>query len=423
MWEVMMIGFDNNSSTDRNRNQIFTVLLSIATVVAFSTMLLGQSIDESLSDNHGVAYSGSIRYGGKVEDALSDAIIGKTIPLASFSLKASKTGLTYKDTVVGGNPFSTTKTTTSINVLIIPVVVEIGSTKFDPTAIDNCVSTTVTPLAAFQQSPILKNVVFDGGTGKGHAAKMNGVGVGTTTYLDAFRRAEFWSKVAGTSYHTTFKVTTAPTWTISASEVQTLGGGNVLSSGCASLGVLPLGSFQSYIQNTVIPAIPAITPTTFAYFLMKDVVTSTSPALNCTNGCEIGYHAAFGSPVQTYAVSEYDSTQNFWFQPGIKNISISAHEFGEWLDDPLVSNATPPWGNIGQVSGCQGNWEPGDPLTGADFPAITMSNGLTYNPQELAFWSWYYNAKTTRSIGAGGKFSSNGTFKGPSQPCPPGGTF
>jgi hypothetical protein len=66
MWEVMMIGFDNNSSTVKNRNQIFTVLLSIVTIVAFSTTLIGQSIDESLSDNHGVAYSGSIRYGGKV---------------------------------------------------------------------------------------------------------------------------------------------------------------------------------------------------------------------------------------------------------------------------------------------------------------------------------------------------------------------
>jgi hypothetical protein len=43
--------------------------------------------------------------------------------------------------------------------------------------------------------------------------------------------------------------------------------------------------------------------------------------------------------------------------------------------------------------------------------------------QELAFFSWYFNAHTTPSLGEGGKFSSNGTFGGPSKTCPPGGTY
>jgi hypothetical protein len=196
-----------------------------------------------------------------------------------------------------------------------------------------------------------------------------------------------------------------------------------LTTGCAQLGVLPTYGFQNYIANTVIPGISAITPTTFVLFLMKDVVTTTSSTLDCTSYCEIGYHSAQGSPVQTYAVAEYDSTKNFWSNPGIEDISIITHEIGEWMDDPLVSNWTPAWGNIGQVSGCQYNWEPGDALTGTDFPAIKMGNGVTYHPQELAFWSWFYDAKATKSLGAGGKFSMNGTLQGPSQACPPGGTY
>jgi len=130
-----------------------------------------------------------------------------------------------------------------------------------------------------------------------------------------------------------------------------------------------------------------------------------------------GYHGATGSPVQTYSPMDYDTSGRI---PA--DISVAAHELAEWMNDPLGNNLSPAWGHIGQVSGCQGNFEVGDPLTGTNMPAIKMS-GHNYHPQELAFFSWYYNDKTTPSIGAGGEFSGNGTFKGPSKDCPPGGTF
>ncbi len=41
-----------------------------------------------------------------------------------------------------------------------------------------------------------------------------------------------------------------------------------------------------------------------------------------------------------------------------------AYEVTEWANDPYVNNATPAWGGIGQVGGCQGNFEVGDALTG-----------------------------------------------------------
>ena len=105
----------------------------------------------------------------------------------------------------------------------------------------------------------------------------------------------------------------------------------------------------------------------------------------------------------------------------MSDASIASHEIGEWMDDPLAYNPTPPWGNVGQVSGCQANLEVGDPLSGTLMPPITM-NGKEYQMQELAFFSWYFNKANDPSVGAGGKFSSNGTFQGPAKACPPGGT-
>jgi len=90
-----------------------------------------------------------------------------------------------------------------------------------------------------------------------------------------------------------------------------------------------------------------------------------------------------------------------------------SHEVAEWMNDPFGNNPTKPWGNIGQVSGCQNNLEVGDPLTGT---GITDTlNGKTYHLQELAFFSWFYHSSP--SLGANGWFSSNGTFRTSAAPC------
>jgi hypothetical protein len=104
--------------------------------------------------------------------------------------------------------------------------------------------------------------------------------------------------------------------------------------------------------------------------------------------------------------------------------SIASHELAEWFDDPFVNNPTPPWGGIGQVGGCQGNLEVADALTGVSLPTV-ISFGYPYHLQELAFYGWFFDssAKTLSGVGAGGLYSTNGRFTGPSKACPPGGTF
>jgi hypothetical protein len=99
----------------------------------------------------------------------------------------------------------------------------------------------------------------------------------------------------------------------------------------------------------------------------------------------------------------------------------------EWVNDPSGNNLVPEWGNIGQVGGCvvtgnthtagQDNLEVGDPLSGHLNPSISMPNGKTYHPQEQAFFSWFLGT----TAGAGGKYSSNGTFGGYARSCAAGG--
>jgi hypothetical protein len=416
------MSYRSGSSSRAIRNRI-AALACLTVNLLYAQIAHSQSYPKDAAPSHGSGYSSVIPYNGRIEDALAASATGQTIPMASHTFTATKDGNTYTDVFVGATPFEATKGTTTVNLLIVPVIVVIGSTTFDPTVPDPCIYAGLSPLQAFQQSPVFSKVVFDGGDQNGHAATVNGVNVGTTIYSDAFRRAEYWKEVANTDYHTLFNVTVAPSWTISASEVESLGGGNVFSTLCANLGVLNEPNFEGYIQNTVIPSIPAITPTTFALFLMKDVVITNSTALNCLNGCNIGYHGAFGSPVQTYAVSEYDSTQEYWNNSNFKNVWFLAREVIDWMDNPLVTNSTPPWGGIAGEFNCDTSLEPGVPLSGTNFPAIKMSNGLNYNLQEHAFWSWFYNGPLTPSVGAGGKFSNNRSFDGPSKNCPVGGTY
>lgn len=129
--------------------------------------------------------------------------------------------------------------------------------------------------------------------------------------------------------------------------------------------------------------------------------------------CALGYHSITGFPAlnQTYSASIFNTSGVFLTSTGdtgfYSDTAILSHEVDEWLDDPLTVNPVPLWGHTGQQSGCQGNLEVGDPLTGTAIPSVTMPNGFTYHLQELAFFSWFYGAS---SIGVNGWFSDNCTF-------------
>ena len=120
--------------------------------------------------------------------------------------------------------------------------------------------------------------------------------------------------------------------------------------------------------------------------------------------CILGFHDAFGA--QSFGTADFD-TSSIFASP-VPDVSIMSHEVAEWMNDPFGNNPTPLWGHTGQVAGCQGNLEVGDPLSGTLAPPIfNPENGFTYHMQELAFFSWFYGAP---SVGVNGWFSDNGTF-------------
>ena len=92
------------------------------------------------------------------------------------------------------------------------------------------------------------------------------------------------------------------------------------------------------------------------------------------------------------------------------DLAVPSHEMDEWANDPYVNNPTPSWGHIGQVSGCQGNLETGDPLTGTVFAVngntTVGSTNPTYHLQELALFGWFYDD----NIGVNGWYSTRGSF-------------
>jgi hypothetical protein len=306
-------------------------------------------------------------------------------------------------------------------VVLIPTIITIGGTIFDPTAVERCgngAGKGLTGVQLFQGAPLFDTLPWT----------MNGVNVGTTQFADAFRRAEFWSAVGGTNYHTHLNVTVGQTVIIDSATVGT--NGIINGSGCGTLGIVSNAWFGNYLEGTVIPGLNAfgVTTQTFPIFVLRNIVQSGATPPNITNCCIIGYHGAYtgvGGGLQTYSPTEYDTSGRFG--GGLKDGSVIAHEVLEWLDDPVGNNPSPGnWGHIGQQTGCQSNYENGDPLSGTlqSVAGTVGTNGVTYHVQELAFFSWFFKGHdSTPSLGAGGKFSSNGTFTGPSQPCPPGGTF
>jgi hypothetical protein len=317
------------------------------------------------------------------------------IPTSPYSVAASKDGNTYTGTLVGTTPL--TPATNVISTVIVPLSITIGGVVFDPTQTNGCADSSA--LNRLLNSPLVVTSPLS----------FNNLSVGTTQYVDGFRKAEFGSTVSSN----TLSVKTGPTLSLSAGR-----SGTLYSSGCTQLGIVSNSWITNEI-NTLLATIAGVTPSTFVIFLTDNVVQSTTNPPSVNNCCILGFHSALGNPAITYAIAEWDTTGDFG--ANIADASIATHEIAEWMDDPFGNNPTPAWGGIGQVSSCQNNYEVGDPLSGTLAPTINL-NGFDYHMQELAYFSWFFNSAGTGSLGAGGNFSSNGTFKGPSKACPPGGT-
>ncbi len=320
-----------------------------------------------------------------------------TVKTWSSSIVSPVNGTTYQYTMVGNSPMVTEATpTTSVGVDLIPVKLQFSNGTMDPeVATAGC--STKTPLALTSASPVFGSRAYTAGS----------VSVGSHQYLDAFQRENFAHYVLGSgAINPTYNVNLAKKVGLEVTVNVPSAYGQIVHYGgaCGNLGEMDISWWDGYVRGTLLPGLESSGVTKvnrLPFFLLSNSVMTQ--ASGC---CVIGYHSALpvSGGTQTYGVGDYDTTGLF---AGLSDVGAISHEFGEWMDDPFANNPTPAWGRIGQVSGCQVNLEVGDPLSGTSV-TVKMSNGVTYHPQELAFFSWFY--RQSPSIGVNGWYSSNDTF-------------
>jgi hypothetical protein len=334
--------------------------------------------------------------------AQSDAGMGlKTWTYHVTSSRTGSKGQEFSGVMVGNSPITTNGTTTT-TVYAVPLIFKIDGETFSPTVADNACLDGKVPLTVLKTSPMVVAT---------HNFEVNGVDVGLAQYSDAFQRANFWKDVAanGGTYHNKLSYKfLSPIVVTPGSNHSALFS---VTGGCIALyGGVEINWLDNLLRGTVIPALASkgVGPTNLPAFMMYNTTMYVDTPSQC---CVGGYHGAFRSPAQTYAPFQFDTVGVFGVAS--EDTDLMSHEIDEWQDDPLGTNPTPPWGHVGQVSGCQGNLEVGDPLTNKSYPNVKL-NGYTYHLQELAFFSWFFGPP---SIGAGGKFSDNGSFKAPQAAC------
>ncbi len=273
----------------------------------------------------------------------------------------------YNYVMVGQDP--ATGQASLINTYIVPVKIVLS----DGTIYDPLVGGTASPLARTLISPI-----FDTTTNY----TQGGVNVGTTQYVDAFQRGNFWSIVQNQpNYHVllggaTSHVSVLPELTL---NVPAANGHNGSEFG-HTVGLVDINWFDNAI-STYMAQNPTINPAVLPIF-------ETTNMYWTEGGCCIGgYHSANGT--QSYSVFTYLTYAGVFSQ----DVSALSHEISEWMDDPLTphENSTP----------C-GILEVGDPLEGgsAGHPYGTWTytlHGFTYHLQDEVFIG-YFGAPLSTSV-------------------------
>lgn len=395
--------------------------LCISAVTAF-----GQSGDATPVHRLRMKPSPKIVHGSSLETrkamvAAAAASSSNRLPVWNYEVVSSRDGNLYQGVIVGANP-NTKGPDANVNIpaQLVPIVLKFqsiatsisntgvlstmsGSATSDPTVADtNCFTGSANvPLKVMAQSPILSSADFNFG----------GTDVGTSEYNDAMQRANFWSIIDKNNYHVHLSPHVLAPLVVTVPADQGLSiPANFFEPAfptCSGVGLVSIGFFDNFVVSQL-SKLPGVTPGTLPMFMIYNTGLALGDPTNLNNCCAGGYHSINPvDPISFQAYATFDFDVSGLFLAAFNNTADVSHEVGEWMNDPYIINDTPPWGHTGQVAGCQGNLEVGDPLSGTLAPRIVMSNGYTYNLQELAFFNWFFGAP---SLGIHGWFSNDGTF-------------
>jgi len=330
------------------------------------------------------------------------SLISPVMPMWNGTFTFNST--TFDFTMIGTDPALGSKKTT-IKTTVVPLIFSFSDgVTLNPTKRVFCPGSKSSALRLARQSPIFQNFEFPTGA----------TDVGKTQYTDAFQRANFWTTVAATSpnYHV---LLSKAGQTAAFKVVVPSADGFDTPGPCGPIGEVDFGWFDGTEVPALLSHFAHIKPNVFPIFFAYN--TFLTDLGTC---CILGYHnaAVTANGIQTYAEAGF-SDPGIFVGP-VEDVMALGHEVAVWLDDPLIANSTPPWGNVGQVSGCQNNLEVGDPLTGTVFTETGPHNHFTYHLQDLAFLPWFAEAASP-STSVNGWFSFIGTFTIGAAVCPPGG--
>ncbi len=293
----------------------------------------------------------------------------------SFTYGSTK----YTYNMVGTAPSA--NTTATVTTYIIPVKIVITASNgskstFDPSHVlanGNTVTTNT-----------LTSPIFDSTT----TYVQGGVNLGTTQYIDAFQRANFWGTVKSKpNSHLLLNPIVLSEQTLSPTRTY----GKTGSPFGFTAAEVDINWFDSQVPTLISKL--GIQPNQFPIFLLYDTYLTQG-------GCCIGgYHSSEGSVSnpQSYAEATYVDHTGVFSQ----DVSALSHEVGEWADDPLTVNYN------GNNTPC-GILEVGDPEEGdANYGGFHyVLHGFTYNLQDLAMLP-YFGAPTSTSVNGWLSFQHN----------------
>ena len=237
---------------------------------------------------------------------------------------------------------------------------------------------------------------------------------GTTQFVDAMQRAEFWNYVSTRSpnYHVLLQMpVVVPPITINVPA----GSGKELFDPRtdAYYADIDLGFFESVLPSVVAPVHP---PSTTLPMLISSNVFLTS-GVDC---CVYGFHGAYKAPgnpsIVTYAYANF-VTRNLTSSSLATGTWTISHEVAEWANDPFLHNRVPPYIQPGGSSACFSNLlEVGDPLEALSPPGYTIAaNNRSWDLTDVAGISWFDHA--IPSTEQNGRYSYHGFLTSPSTFC------
>lgn len=304
-------------------------------------------------------------------------------PIPTWYGSFSFGGQTYNYTMIGNDPHSQNMNgTTTIPVTIVPVVFTYfagGDPKntqdgvtFDP--YEPFCGSVASGVTTVKNSPLFQPYPFYAGPSPFGGGQTS---VGTTQYIDAFQRANFWKYIAqydGTlaEYHVKFnfpmnhsltKFDTVPGDSFSPVVADS-------QTPCGPKKMLTV-SMSTMIQKIVdrLRSLGALNDTSMLYIFLTRNTQFDLGAAGKLGGTHSGVPG--GAAIVLASIAD----------PGIfpgaqQDVYFLAHELAEWVNNPYVHNPTP-------VCGPVSNLEVGDPVNGTGMSIFI--NGFTYTLPDLVF--------------------------------------